>query len=184
MRRFAACLLIVTTGLLLLGFSGGGPSQEEARKIISQYFGYPKLLDGIIHAGPAGGPGLKKFKKGIDRLVKEGYLKKAPGAGPDEYYVPTSRSSRYVKGVYIKDSFPMYEGAVCREVVKKIDDIRYDRKKNTAVITFTSGLEPIEPFYSLFCINNFCEYFGEKIKETETQKLRLMKYGEGWRLGG
>ena len=155
MRRVAACLLIVTTGLLLLGCNRGGPSQEEAGKIIAQYFGYPKPLDVFIHAGPAGNPDIQKFNNGITTLVKDGYVKKVPGSGPDESYAPTSRSSRYVKGVYIKDSFPMYEGAVCREVVKKIDDIRYDRKKNTAVITFTSGLEPIEPFYSLFCINEY-----------------------------
>jgi hypothetical protein len=183
MRRLSACLLIIAAGLLLLGFKGGGPSQEEARKIISQYFGYPKLLVDIIHAGPAGGQGLRKFEKAIKRLVKDGYLKKVPGAGPDEYYVPTSRSSQYIRGVYIKESFPLYEGAVCKEVVKKIDEILYDRQKNTAVITFTSGLEPIEPFYSLFCINKYCEYFGKRIKKTEKQKLRLVKYGEGWRLG-
>jgi hypothetical protein len=184
MRRLSASLLIITTGLLLLGFSGGGLSREEARKIISQYFGYPKLLVDIIHAGPAGGPGLQKFKAGIKRLVNDGYLKKVPGAGPDEYYAPTSRSSEYIRGVYIKESFPLYEGAVCREVVRKIDDIRYEKQKNIAVITFTTGLEPIEPYYSLFCINKFCDYFGERIKKTEKQKMRLIKYGEGWRLGG
>lgn len=185
MRRVSACLLILITGFFLLAFGGGGISKEDARKIISHYFGYPKPLMNIVHAGPAGGPDLQKFVKAIDRLLKEGYIKNAPHAGGGEkYYAPTSKSNNYVTGIYIKDSFPIYEGAVCSEVVKTIDDIRYDRQKNTATVTFTAGLEPVEPFYSLFCINKYCDYFGDKIKKTEKQKLQLRKSGNGWSTGG
>jgi hypothetical protein len=185
MRKLSACLLIFVTGFLLLAFSAGGPSKEDARKIISQYFGYPKPLMGIVHAGPAGSPDLQKFMKGINRLLNDGYIKNAPGAGATgKYYAPTSKSGNYVTAIYIKDSFPVYEGAVCSEVIKKIEDIRYDGQKNTAVITFTAGMEPVEPFYSLFCINKYCDYFGEKLKKTERQKLRLRKSGNSWRIGG
>lgn len=185
MRKLSAGLLILLTGFFLLAFGGGGLSEDDARKIISQYFGYPKPLVNIIHAGPAGSPDLQKFVKGIDRLIKDGYIKNAPHTGgAEKYYAPTSKSNNYVKGVYIKDSYPFYEGAVCSEVIKKIDDIRYDRQKDTATITFTTGLAPIEPFYSLFCINRYCDYFGEKIKKTEKQKLQLRKYGSSWRMGG
>ncbi len=185
MRKLFAYMLIVTTGLLLLALGTGELSEKDARKLISQYFGYPKPLVEVVHAGPSGSRDLQKFVKGIDTLIKDGYLKSAPNSGgPDRYYLPTSKGSKYVRQVYIKDSFPIYEGAVCTEVLKKIENIRYDSRENTATISFTTGLEPVEPFYSLFCINKYCDYFGEKIKKTERQTLRLKKAGNVWRIGG
>ncbi len=184
MHKLLACVLTVTAGLLLLASGTGELSEKDALKLISQYFGYPKPLVEVVHAGPSGSRDLQKFVKGIDALIRDGYLKSAPhSGGADKYYMPTSKGSKYVRQVYIKDSFPIYEGAVCTEVLRKIDEIRYDSRENTATISFTTALEPVEPFYSLFCINKYCDYFGEKIKRTEKQKLRLKKAGNIWTIG-
>lgn len=176
-------LLLVTASFFL--FFGGELTDNDARKIITQYLGYPKPLMTVIHPGPAGSPDVDKFKKGISELLKEGYLKSAPqNSGKDKIYEPSSKGGDYITGISIKDSFPVYEGAVCKEVVKKIDAIRVDKKGDTAVITFTLGLEPVEPFYNLFCINKYCDYFGNRLGKTEKQKLKIKKAGKGWRLSG
>lgn len=174
-------LFLISSSFLL--FFGGELADNDARRIITQYLGYPKLLMTIIHPGPAGSPDVNKFKGGINKLINEGYIKSAPqNSAKDKLYEPTSKGAGYITEISVKDSFPLYEGAVCREVVRKIDSIEMDKKGDTAVITFTLGLEPVEPFYGLFCINRYCDYFGPRLAKTEKQKLRLKKAGKGWRI--
>lgn len=182
-RKTGIILFSLFSGLFLCG-SGGELTESDARRLITDYLGFPKPLISVVHPGPAGSPDVQKFKKGIDKMIKSGYVKEVPpGAGKDRDYQPTSKAAGYVNGVHVKKSLPFFEGAVSRQIVTRIDEIRYDNRHKTAVISFTLGLEPVQPFYSYFCINGYCDYFGEKIKKTERQKLRVKKTDRGWGLG-
>ncbi len=179
MLKKPGLLLLLSFTLVL--FLGMELTENDARKIITHYLGYPKPLMTVIHPGPAGSSDTKRFRDGINKLLKDGFLKSPPGSSKEKLYEPTSKSAGYVTRISVQDSFPLYEGAVCNEVVRKIDSIRLDKKGDTAVVTFTLGIEPIEPFYGLFCINKFCDYYG-KLDKTEKQKLKLRKTARGWAL--
>jgi hypothetical protein len=160
-------------------------SDDEAKRIIRQYLKYPQPVFNITHAGPAGSEDIPRFIKGIEKLAAEGYIRegtdKSVTKGADKTYMPTDRSKDFMSGIYIRDAFALYDGAVCSEVIKKIDSIDI-QKNESANVRFTTGFAPIEPFYSLLCINNYCECFGEKLKKVETRTIRLKKYEKGWRL--
>ncbi|MEJ2696471.1 MAG: hypothetical protein P8013_07460 [Candidatus Sulfobium sp.] len=183
MRKIQVFFLLIVIGSLLS--CAPALSKKEAATIVRQYMGYPKPLMGIVTAGPAGGPAIKQFMKGIHKLEAEGYVSGQPSKSPSgKSYHPTEKSRDYMVGIYIKESYPLYEGAVCREVLKSIEDIEYTRGHDAATVTFTSGLEPIEPVYSLLCINKYCDCFGKDFKETQTVKLKLHRYEKGWLIGG
>ncbi len=183
MRKFKVFLLLAVVGALLS--CAPALSKEEARTIVKQYLGYPKPLMGIVTAGPEGDPAIEQFTKGIHKLEAEGYASAQPSKNPAEKsYLPTEKSRGYMVGIYVKESYPFYEGAVCREVLKSIDGIEFTQGRDAATVTFTTGLEPIEPVYSLLCINKFCDCFGKDFKETQTLKLNLHRYEKGWRLMG
>ena len=159
--------------------------KEKAAHIVRQYMGYPKPVMGIVTAGPAGGPAIEQFREGIHKLEAEGYVSGLPSKSPsDKTYVPTEKSKSYMTGIYIKDSYPLYEGAVCREVLKSVDDVEFADGHDTAVVTFTAGVEPIEPVYTLLCINKFCDCFGKDFRKTRTLKLRFHRSDSDWRIGG
>ncbi len=182
-RKLKVFLFLCVTGALLS--CAPKLSKEQAATIVSRYFGYPKPLTGIVTAGPAGSPAIKQFMKGIRKLEADGFATVQPSKSPkDKAYTPTDKSRAYMVGIYIKDSYPLYEGAVCREVLKSIEGIQFSGGHDAATVTFTAGLEPIEPVYSLLCINKFCDCFGKDFKKTDTLKLRLHRYEKGWRIGG
>lgn len=183
MGKLRILLLLCLTGALLS--CTAGLSREDAAKIVSRYFGYPKPLMGIVTPGPAGGTGVAQFMKGVNKLEAEGYASgRESKASSGKSYLPTEKSKAYMVGIYINDSYPLYEGAVCREVLKSIDSIDFTEGNDIATVTFTAGLEPIEPVYSLLCINRFCDCFGKDFRKTRTLKLKLHKYEKGWRVGG
>lgn len=183
MRKFRFFLFAIFLAALLS--CSPSLSRKEAVDIVKQYMGYPKPLMGIVTAGPEGGAAIEEFMKGIHKLEAEGYVTGQPSKDPmDKSYLPTEKSKAYMVGIYIKHSYPLYEGAVCREVLKSVDHIEFSQSHDTATVTFTSGLEPIEPVYSLLCINRFCDCFGKDFKETQTLKLNLHRYDKGWRIGG
>ena len=158
-------------------------SEEEAKRVISQYLKYPQPVFNLTHAGPAGSPDVPRFMKGIEKLQVEGYITEDASASSnkaDKTYVPTGKSRGYVSGLYVRESFAVYDGAVCRIVLRRIDGIGREKDQCTTV-TFTTGYEPIEPYYSLFCINDNCEYFGEKLRKEEPRTIVLKRDGKGWR---
>jgi hypothetical protein len=182
MRKLKVFLLLTLMAALLS--CAPTLSKEEAATIVKQYLGYPKPLMGIVTAGPEGNRAIEQFMKGIDKLEAEGYASARPSKSQAEKsYLPTEKSRDYMTGIYIKDSYPLYEGAVCREVLKSIDDIEFTGGHDAATVAFTTGLEPIEPVYSLLCINKYCDCFGKDFKETQSLKLKLHRYEKGWRIG-
>lgn len=182
MKKLQVFLLLCLMGMLLS--CAPKLSQDQAVAIVKQYMGYPKPLMGIVTAGPAGGPAIKQFMKGIDRLEAEGYASGRPSKNPAEKsYLPTEKSKAFMTGIYVKDSYPLYEGAVCRQVLKSIDSIEYTGGGDAATITFSARLEPIEPVYSLLCVNRFCDCFGKDFSKTETLRLKLHRSEKGWSAG-
>jgi len=176
---------LLCAGIFLSFFScGQRMSNEEAKRIIGQTLKYPQPVFNITHAGPAGSEDVPRFMKGIEKLAAEGYIREDSDKSPNKAnktYLPIDKSRDLMTGIYIRDSFAVYDGAVCKEFIKKIDSI--DIEKNEGVtVRFTTGYEPIEPFYSLLCINYNCEYFGEKLKKEESRTVRLKRYEKGWRV--
>jgi len=186
MRIVPTVVFILSSAMALLLLSCGQKmSDEEAKRIIGQYLKYPQPLFNGSHAGPAGGKDTAAFIKGIEKLQADGYIRegsaRSGGRGNTKDYLPTEKGRDYMTGIYIRDAFAYYDGAVCTEVIKKIEGVDIE-KNGRATIRYSTGYEPIEPFYSLLCINNYCECFGEKLKKTETRAIRLKKYERGWRL--
>lgn len=183
MRKLRVLFLLVIIGSLLS--CAPKLSREKAATIVSQYMGYPRILMGIVTAGPAGGPAVKQFMEGINKLEEEGYISGQPSKNKTEKsYLPTEKSKTYMTGIYIKDSYPLYEGAVCREVLKSVDAVKFSQGGDVATVIFTKGLQPIEPVYSLLCINRSCDCFGKDFRKTQTLKLKLHRFEKGWRIGG
>ncbi len=182
--RITSYFLTVISAALLVSCSQ--MSDDEARRIILQYMKYPEPVFNITHAGPAGSPDIPKFIKGAEKLASDGYLTeeavKSGGSQKDRIYRPTEKTRNYVTGVYVGESFALYDGALCNEVLKKIGSVEVDKERGTAVINYSTGYEPIEPIYSLLCINDYCAYFGDKLKKEEARMIRVKKYGKGWRI--
>ena len=84
-------------------------------------------------------------------------------------------------GIYVRDAFVLYNGAVCNEVIRKIEGVDME-KDSVATIRFATGYEPVQPFYSLLCLNDYCECFGERLKKVQMRTVRVRKYEGGWRL--
>jgi hypothetical protein len=185
MRFVSAVTLILSAMSLVLFSCGQKMSDEEAKRIIGQYMKYPQPLFNGSHAGPAGSVDIPRFIKGIEKLEADGYIREGSDRsglrGNNKNYLATAKSKDFMSGIYIRDAFAYYDGAVCSEVIKKIEGVDIE-KNDRATIGFTTGYEPIEPFYSLLCINNYCECFGEKLKKTQRRTIRVKKYEKGWRL--
>jgi len=64
---------------------------------------------------------------------------------------------------------------------KSLSEILIDKESKVATITFSTILEPIEPFYSLVCVDKKCRYYNMTLNETKTNKMKLKKYDKGWR---
>ena len=177
-------LLSFWTLILLLSCSQQ-ISDDEAKKMVLQCVKYPQPVFNMTHAGHAGSPDIPKFIQGIEKLAAEGYIREESGVeGKGEKnrtYMPTDKGQGLVSGVYIRDSFAMFDGALCNEVIKKIEGVDFDKDNATATVRYVTGYEPIEPFYSLLCINDYCEYFGERLKKEETRVAKLKKSGNGWK---
>jgi hypothetical protein len=171
-------------GIVLSLFSCGQRiSDEEAKKIIRQCLKYPRPVFNLTHAGAAGSEDVPRFIDGIEKLAADGYIREdfaKSSNKADRTFLPTDKGRDFVTGVYIRDSFVVYDGAVCKEFIKKIDSI--DKEKDQGMtVKFTTGYEPLEPYYSLLCINYSCECFGEKLKKEESRTVRLKRYEKGWR---
>jgi hypothetical protein len=160
-------------------------SDDEAKRLVLTAVPYPQPVFNMTHAGQAGSPDIPRFIQGVERLAAEGYIKGEGNGSPDDRknstYLPTEKSRGVVTGVYLRGSFVMYDGAVCNEVLRKIEGVDFDENTATVTIRYVTGYEPIEPFYSLLCLNAYCEYFGEKLKREEAKTVKLRKVGSGWK---
>ncbi len=178
MSIVSVAMYVFTAALSLFLFSCGQKmSDDEARRIINQYLKYPQPLFNGCSSGPAGSADVPMFIKGIEKLKADGYIKENPdnpGSGNNRNYLPTDKGKDYMTGIYIRDSFALYNGAVCSEVIKKIESVDMG-KDGLATIRFTTGYEPIQPFYSLLCINDSCECFGEKLQKVQGRAIRVRK---------
>ncbi|HSB31796.1 MAG TPA: hypothetical protein VLD55_09355 [Candidatus Sulfobium mesophilum] len=160
-------------------------SDDEAKKIINQYLKYPHPLFNGCSSGPAGSADFPRFIKGIEKLKADGYLKEAPdnprSGTNNRDYLPADKGRDYMTGIYVRDAFVLYNGAVCNEVIRKIEGVDME-KDRVATIRFATGYEPVQPFYSLLCLNDYCECFGERLKKVQMRTIRVRKYERGWRL--
>lgn len=177
-------LLSFWTLTLLLSCSQG-ISDDEAKKMVLHAVPYPQPVFNMTHAGQAGSPDIPRFIEGVKKLAAEGYVREdAAASGHDETnrtYVPTEKSQGIFTGIYLRGSFVMYDGAVCNEVLRKIEEVEFDKGDGKATIRYVTGYERIEPFYSLLCLNEHCEYFGEKLNKEETKTVKLRKTASGWK---
>jgi hypothetical protein len=157
-------------------------SDDEAKRMILKAVPYPQPVFNMTHAGRAGTQDIPRFVQGVERLAAEGYIREDGSGTPNNRtYLPTEKSKGVLVGVYLRGSFVMYDGAVCNEVVKKVSDVEFDEGTATATIRYVTGYEPIEPFYSHLCLNEHCEYFGEKLKREEMKTVKLRKIGGIWK---
>ncbi|MDA8434196.1 MAG: hypothetical protein M0Z60_14725 [Nitrospiraceae bacterium] len=180
---FVLPLLSFWTLVLLLSCSQK-ISDDEAKKMVLRAVPYPQPVFNMTHAGNAGNPDIPRFIQGVEKLAAEGYIKEDAAAGGDaknRTYVPTEKSEGLLTGVYVRDSFVMYDGAVCNEVFRKIEEVDFDKDTSVATIRYVTGYERIEPFYSLLCLNEYCECFGEKLKRKEARTLKVRKVGNDWK---
>jgi hypothetical protein len=185
MRIASAILPLLSFWTLVLLLSCSQQiSDDEAKKMVLQCVEYPQPVFNMTHAGHAGSPDVPRFVQGIEKLAAEGYIREEGMGGKGEKnrtFIPTERGKGLINGVYIRDSFAMFDGAVCTDVLRKIEGVELDKDTGTVTVRYVTGYEPIEPFYSLLCINDYCEYFGEKLKKEETRSVKLRKSGNGWR---
>ena len=126
MRITSLFLYVISAWTIMFLMSCGQKiTDDEAKKIISQYLKYPEPVFNVTHAGPVAGPDIPKFMKAAEKLVSEGYLREETeqkeASLKNKTYRPTERSKNYVTGVFIRDSFALYDGALCNEVLKKIE---------------------------------------------------------------
>lgn len=180
---FVLPLLSFWTLVLLLSCSQQ-ISDDEAKKLVLRATTYPQPVFAMVHAGNAGNPDISRFVQGVEKLAAEGYIKEDAAAGGDagnRTYVATEKSEGLLTGAYIRDSFAMYDGAVCNEVFRKIEEVDFDKATFVATIRYVTGYQPIEPFYSLLCLNEYCECFGDKLRRKEARTLKVRKVGNDWK---
>ncbi len=186
MRRASVSFPLASfLSLILLISCSQGISDDEAKKMVLRVVAYPQPVFNMTHAGHPGDPDIPRFIEGVKKLAAEGYIKEdASGSGSYENnktYVPTEKSRGTMTGIYLRGSFVMFDGAVCNEVLKKIDGVDFNKGSGVATVRYVTRYEPIEPFYSLLCLNEHCEYFGEKLKREETRTVKLKRTGNDWK---
>jgi len=178
-RMFSFCSLLAMIVICFSCSFGHSLSNEEAHKIISDHFP-PKPLNVMFFANADNNPNIIK---GIQKLIADGFVRRNPNTqyteGPD-YYVPTDKGRQHIVRIGRSGNLYAFNGSVCSEVVKKIDEVLLDKKTNSAIVAYTLGIEPIQPIYYSVCIDNSCPYYG--LKESRITKVKLHRYDKGWRV--
>jgi hypothetical protein len=183
-------LFVYLIGTLLLAASSlqaVSLSRDDAEALIVQHFGYPVLAPHVTVCGE-----LDSFVwKGFERLVEQGYL--APnlnrGFQYEPRFVPTEKGKPYIRrgptfNVLLRDyCMQVYVSTV---VFKGITRIEVDEAQGRAHVEYRSGLEPVQPFYLLFCADSpapGCRpYAGRKLAETTAHTVIIQQTNNGWRV--
>lgn len=193
MHAFLVLLVVVLCTGLSLSCGRTTLSEQEAKTIIAEAVPaapLPSMLvDDII---PRQFP---QMVDGIKRLAADGYLKCLPpriAAGdrmsPVEFgnCEPTEKAKPYLpQGVAWNHVHGYYFARVSVGNVRlqTIKEILIDEKSNTAIVSYTVGIEPVEPFYSVFCVEaKRCPYAGAALHQTVVREINLTKYDKGWRV--
>ena len=173
--RFFYLFLIITIG----SFFSCAPnlSEDEAKKVISQHFKPEPISCDFNSKNPF-------YETAIRKLMTDGYITYGFSNEYKQRYEPTQKGAPYLDTItYDKTDKDWYFwGKVVNKVVKDIKEVLIDKNNNSAVVTVTFGFVPVEPFYSLLCIEEKCWYFAEKINQIEEKKIKLKKYDKGWRV--
>jgi hypothetical protein len=181
-------LFIALTCTLLLAASslhGSSLSRQDAEALIVRHFGYPCLAPHVTVCGELDSP----VWKGFEKLVETGYL--IPNLNRGFQYepklVPTEKGKPYIKrgptfNVLIRDyCMQVY---VCTVVFKGITVIEVDEAQGRARVEYQTALEPVQPFYSLFCADSpapACRpYTGHKLAETAAYTVVIQQTANGW----
>jgi hypothetical protein len=179
-KGWPALLSITAAFLICVPPALASLSSQEAQAVIVRYFGFPTPAPHVTICGELDSP----VWKGFEKLLDQGYL--APNENRwfryDPRLIPTEKGKPYIRrgptfNVLIRDYCMQVH--VCTIVFKGVDEA--DEK---ARVEFTTGLEAIEPFYSLFCAATpapGCRaYAGRKLAETTVHVVYLKKTAKGW----
>lgn len=162
-------------------------SVQEAQAAIVRYFGYPVPAPHATICGELDSP----VWKGFETLLDQGYL--APDRNRsfqyDPRFVPTEKGKPYIRrgptfNVLVRDYCMQVH--VCTIVYKGITRLAVDEAHGKATVEYTTGLEAVEPFYSLFCTDppapGCRAYAGRKLAETTGHVVHLKKTAKGWQV--
>lgn len=158
-------------------------SEDQASKIINDHLDDSRPIITVVSL-------IKRDSEAgmtIRKIIADGYVYHNPEAQknamlPD--YLPTDKGKHLIEKIFFNEFYKEYTymGAVVDSYVKEINEILIDNESKIAIITYTSGLKAIEPYFSSFCINKTCRYYGDNINKTSTGKIKLKKYDKGWRV--
>jgi hypothetical protein len=183
------CLFVSLVCTLLLAASGlqaSSLSRSDAEAMIIQQVGYPALAPHVTVCGELGSP----VWKGFERLVEQGYLTQNLNRGfqYEPRLVPTEKGKPYIRrgptfNVLLRDYCMQVH--VCMVVFKGITRIEMEAQ-GRARVEYQSGLEPVQPFYSLFCADSpapGCRpYAGRKLAETTVHTVFIQQTNSGWKV--
>lgn len=167
---------------------GEAPSEGDVKKILAEGFTNNGFVQSKIEV---------KNTTGIKGLIDEGYLAATP-EGSFTYEGTTYTSYKFgatLKGKQYSNKeglFPngsigshsfwgtsaTFVGAVRKQSLKKINEIKYDDKTKIATVSYVVGYEPAEPYYTAVCPGNEsaeCNY-----SQTEVKTIALKKSDTGW----
>ncbi len=184
-----SCLFVSLVCTLLLAASGlqaSSLSRNDAEAMIIQQFGYPVLAPHVTVCGELGSP----VWKGFERLAEQGYLTQNLNRGfqYEPKLVPTETGEPYIRrgptfNVLLRDYCMQVH--VCMVVFKGITRIEMEAQ-GRARVEYQSGLEPVQPFYSLFCADSpapGCRpYAGRKLAETTAHTVFIQQTNSGWKV--
>lgn len=175
-------MLIFTLGLCVPAGAAADMTKEEAKKQVEKLYGYPKKVwtsfEGISSSY------LPKAYEGIQTLIKDKYIQKRDDAFSSNTYAPTQKGRPFVRSVTTyPDQVKGKENwritlVVTQEVVKSVDAIDTASNPGIAVVKVTLGLEPVQPFFDLFCESNFECKKQSKFTRQEQFKLKRGPGGE------
>jgi hypothetical protein len=174
------CTILISISLLSCGVN---LEQDEAEQVITKHFKFPKPSTTFVVAKQG-----EKHYKNIIKLVREGYVLPYPDKKKSnkqrEVFLPTEKGKDIIAQIVFEPWWKSYSCsiAVVQKSLKSIDEILIDEESKEATIKYTTKYEPIEPFYSDFCIDKLCSYYGEKINREHKKTIKLKKYDKGWRV--
>jgi len=184
--RCVFCLALMVPVLLAASCSKGKPlTESEARKILIQHQKNSRNIGSIsvqrIDQRSAMGRGIQKlFGQGFavndDRQSTHAYALTQKGKEL------ISKLSLDCLGFNPAECYYGFSGAVVKESILSIQEIALDKQGQTAQVSYTVGYEPVEPLYSLVCVDANCEFAGDGRKRTKTRKALLKKTLKGWHI--
>ncbi len=128
--------------------------------------------------------------KGFETLVERGYLVLNEGRNfrYEPKFVPTEKAKPYIQrgptfNVLLRDYCMQVH--VCRTVLKAVTRIEPEAQGRVRV-EYETALEPVEPFYSLFCgaspAAGCRPYAAQKLFENARHATVLRQTSAGWQV--